>query len=90
MKKHGTTRSCLASLLLGVPRTGLSQLWRSGVGSIHYLDHLLDVLSDFEPALGCTFFAAFGMLWPISQAQQDPDVDLAAILATALCCSARR
>jgi hypothetical protein len=59
---------------LDVPRTRLSQLWRSSVENIHYLDHLPDVLSDSEQALGYTFFAAavgaaFGMLWPICPAR---------------------
>ena len=73
VKRHSTARSCLASLPLGAPRTRLSQLWRSDVENIHSLDHLLDVLSGSEQALGYTFFAAtagaaFGMLWPISPA----------------------
>lgn len=73
-KRHSTARSCLASLPLDVLRTRLSQLWRSSVENIHFLDHLLDVLSDSEQVLGYTFFAAavgaaFGMLWPISPAQ---------------------
>lgn len=73
VRRHSTARSCLASLPLDVPRTRLSQLWRSSVENIHYLDHLLDVLSDSEQAPGYTFFAAvgaaFGMPGPIFPAR---------------------